>query len=106
MAGRQLSDSLAWFADRSDGAPRALRERAAAFLRQVEDQPDSSRRLARAAMAALAAALERPSDRAAALDLLAADALLTLALLRQAETHPADLAGFAADLRTAGVAVR
>jgi len=106
MAGRHLNDSLGWFADRSEGAPGALRERAAAFLRQVEDQPEPSRRLARAAMDALAAALERPSARAAALDLLAADALLTLALLRHAETHPADLAAFAADLRTAGVAVR
>jgi hypothetical protein len=106
MAGRHLSDSLGWFADHSEGAPVALRERAAAFLRLVEDEPDPSRRLARAAMDALAAALERPSDRAAALDLLAADALLTLALLRHAETHPADLAAFAADLRAAGVAVR
>jgi hypothetical protein len=106
MAGRHLSDSLGWFADHSEGAPVALRERAAAFLRQVEDEPDPSRRLARAAMDALAAALERPSNRAAALDLLAADALLTLALLRHAETQPADLAAFAADLRAAGVAVR
>lgn len=106
MAGRPLNDSLVWFADRSEGAPGALRERAAAFVRQVEDQPDPSRRLARAAMDALAAALERPSDRAAALDLLAADALLTLALLRHAETDPAALASFAADLRAAGMAVR
>lgn len=106
MAGRQLNDSLVWFADRSEGAPGALRERAAAFVRQAEGQPDPSRRLARAAMDALTAALERPTDRASALDLLAADALLTLALLRQAETDPAALASFAADLRAAGVAVR
>jgi hypothetical protein len=106
MAGRQLNDSLVWFADRSEGAPGALRERAAAFVQQVEDQPDPSRRLARAAMDALTAALERPTDRASALDLLAADALLTLALLRQAETQPAALASFAADLRAAGVVVR
>lgn len=106
MAGRQLNESLVWFTDRSEGAPGALRERSAAFVRQVADQPDPSRRLARAAMDALAAALARPSDRAAALDLLAADALLTLSLLRQAETHPAALASFAADLRAAGAAVR
>jgi len=90
---------MAWFEDRSAGAPDALRARAAAFLRQVEDQPDPARRLARAAVAGLAKALERPSDRAAALDLLAADALLTLALLRQAETRPTELAAFAAELR-------
>jgi hypothetical protein len=106
MAGRPLNDSLSWFDDRSEGAPRALRERAALFLRRVEDQPDPAMRLARAAMDALAAALERPGDRASALDLLAADALLTLALLRQAESHSAELAGFASALRATGVAVR
>jgi len=106
MAGRPLNDSLAWFAARSEGAPVALRERAAAFLRGVEDQPDAANRLARAAMDALAAALARPSDRAAALDLLAADALLTLALLRQSESRPAELAGFAGALRAAGGAIR
>jgi hypothetical protein len=106
MAGGPLNDTLSWFDRRSEGAPRALRERAALFLRRVDDQPDPAMRLARAAMDALAAALERSTDRASALDLLAADALLTLALLRHAETHPAELSVFAGALRQGRVAVR
>ena len=52
--------------------------------------------LAQAGSRALERALEQPNDRSAALDLLAADALVTLALLAQAEQEPAGLAGFAA----------
>jgi hypothetical protein len=39
-----------------------------------------------------------PGDRSAALDLLAADALVTLALLAQAERAPDDLGAFATAL--------
>ena len=42
--------------------------------------------------------LGRGRERSAALDLLTADALLTLALLAQAETAPAELERFAAAL--------
>ncbi|HYC33936.1 MAG TPA: hypothetical protein VEB59_16720 [Gemmatimonadales bacterium] len=42
--------------------------------------------------------LAHPGDRSAALDLLAADALITLALLAQADRDPARLAEFAAGL--------
>jgi hypothetical protein len=59
-------------------------------------------RLAAAGRRALALVEASPGDRASALDLLAADALVTLALLAQAETAPAALAAFArAELRAA-----
>jgi hypothetical protein len=51
--------------------------------------------LAAAAQAALAHVLSHPGDRSVALDLLAADALITLALLAQAENAPQDLERFA-----------
>jgi hypothetical protein len=60
--------------------------------------PDTAAWLAQAADSALAGALARGEGRAAALDLLAADALVTLALLARAEAAPGSLAGFAADL--------
>ncbi len=52
--------------------------------------------LASAGRAALARVLGRSGDRSVALDLLAADALVTLALLAQAEASPARLGEFAA----------
>ena len=51
--------------------------------------------LARAATAALDEVARQPEGRGAALDLLAADALITLALLAQAEADPARLHDFA-----------
>jgi hypothetical protein len=45
-----------------------------------------------------------PGDRSAALDLLAADALITLALLAQAERDPASLHQFASSLVRPGTA--
>ena len=51
--------------------------------------------LADAGAAALQRVLSRPGDRSVALDLLAADALVTLALLAQAEHAPGDLERFA-----------
>jgi len=54
--------------------------------------------LAHAGHRALDQVVAHPGDRSVALDLLAADALITLALLAQAETRPADLDAFAASL--------
>jgi hypothetical protein len=51
--------------------------------------------LARAAQQALAQVLTHPGDRSVALDLLAADALVTLALLAQAQHAPEGLSEFA-----------
>jgi hypothetical protein len=68
------------------------------YASQVSPEPTIAQALARAGEAALSRALEHPGDRSAALDLLAADALVTLALLAQAEQGAADLAGFAEEL--------
>jgi hypothetical protein len=58
--------------------------------------------LAAAGEAALACVVSHPGDRSAALDLLAADALITLALQAQAEDAPERLEEFATSvLRTA-----
>ena len=54
--------------------------------------------LARAGNRALDRVAAHPGDRSVALDLLSADALITLALLAQAETRPAELDAFAASL--------
>jgi hypothetical protein len=54
--------------------------------------------LARAAQNVLAEVVAHPGDRSVALDLLAADGLITLALLAQAETAPGHLEEFASRL--------
>jgi hypothetical protein len=77
------------------GAPGALRARAEAHLAAVRAAPSIPETLAAAAERALAAVNSQGRDRAAALDLLAADALVTLSLLAQAEAAPAELDRFA-----------
>jgi hypothetical protein len=85
-----------WVADQVRQAPVELRRQvlrdAAAASAQADPLPDA---LAAAGWTALGRALTRPSDRAVALDLLTADALITLALLAQAEHQPEDLGQFA-----------
>jgi hypothetical protein len=61
-----------------------------------------ARSLAAAGRRALDSVVSRPGDRSVALDLLAADALITLALLAEAERRPERLAEFAAGLVRAG----
>lgn len=58
--------------------------------------------LAAAGRRALEQVLVHPGDRTVALDLLAADALVTLALLAQAQRDPGRLAGFATAVLRAG----
>jgi len=65
----------------------------------VHPEPEA---IAAAGRAALERVLVHPGDRTVALDLLAADALVTLALLVQAERDPGRLAGFAAEVLRAG----
>lgn len=88
----------AWLDARIAGAPATLAERVRAFL-DDDAAARSSDRLAVAGRRALEAAEARGSERAAALDLLAADALITLALLDVAEHVPARLGVEAARLR-------
>ena len=72
--------------------------RARAYLEQVPPGASNAARLAAAARLALDAVLAQGRERSAALDLLVADSLLTLALLSQAEEAPGGLGAFAADL--------
>ena len=87
-----------WLDARTAGAPPTLAARAQEYLQRVPPGGSDASRLAEAAHLALAAVLEQGRERSAALDLLAADSLLTLALLAQAESAPAGLEAFATDL--------
>jgi len=102
MAGGGLTGTPVWFDEHSLGAPDPLRERAAHYL-AARDEPELAERLGAAAGAALRQVLAQRGDRAVALDLLAADALVTLALKARALEQPAALAEFAAALLTRGV---
>ena len=89
-----------WLDRRTSQAPPALRTRVREYA--VATSGDSlSASLASAGLAALNRVLSHSGDRSAALDLLAADALITLALRAQAEEAPERLEEFArAVLRT------
>lgn len=87
----------AWWADRSAGAPPALVACAERYLPpgQVADPAV----LGTAGLTALESTLRLGPHRGAALDLLAADALVTAALQAQAELAPAGLLARAQFLR-------
>jgi hypothetical protein len=61
-----------------------------------DDEPSTA--LAAAGRRALEQVVAHPGDRSVALDLLAADALITLALLAEAQRRPERLGEFAAGL--------
>ncbi len=91
-----------WLHQHTSQAPAVLRARVQHYADRASG-PTRSSRLAAAAQAALAVVLSHPGDRSVALDLLAADALITLALLAQAQAAPDRLEEFAiAVLRTSG----
>ena len=90
-----------WLAARSAGGPERLCARVAERAAEVAEGEDPAERLALAAERVLAIVEEHPGDRAIALDLLAADALITLALLAQAEQAPERLGAFAEGLLAA-----
>jgi hypothetical protein len=83
-----------WLDQHTSQAPAAIRARVEQYARVVSGSPLPNS-LATAAQAALDRVLAHPGDRSAALDLLAADALITLALLAQAQTAPERLEEFA-----------
>ena len=94
----------AWLDHQTSRAPEALRSRVRRHLTEtaagsVNPAPEA---LAAAGRAALEQVLVHPGDRTVALDLLAADALVTLALLAQAQRDPGGLANFAAEVLRAG----
>lgn len=90
-----------WLADRTVHGPPALRARVLEHAAAVGDAASPAERIALAAERVLAIVEEHPGDRTIALDLLAADALITLALLAQAEESPAGLLQFAENLLAA-----
>lgn len=83
-----------WLDRHTSQAPAALGARVKQYALQSSG-PSLPHALAAAGQAALVRVLAHPGDRSAALDLLAADALITLALLAQAQTGPERLEEFA-----------
>lgn len=92
----------AWLDRHTAAAPAALRGRVREYALTGSGDGPVADRLARAGSRALDQVVAHPGDRSVALDLLAADALITLALLAQAETCPAELDAFATTLLQAG----
>lgn len=89
-----------WLDQHTNRAPAALRARVREFALAASGGTRAAT-LATAGQAALEGVLSHPGDRSAALDLLAADALITLALQAQAQDAPGRLEEFATSvLRT------
>jgi hypothetical protein len=93
-----LSAPGGWLDRRTAAAPDVLRLRLVEHVTRASAPGGEPALLAAAATAALERVVERPGDRSVALDLLAADGLITLALLRQSELDPGALAAFARGL--------
>lgn len=92
------AEMAAWFTARTRGAPEQLRAASEGWWRAATGETTGPR-LADAGRLALDAAIAAGASRDAALDLLAADALVTLALLAEAEADPLALGRRAAGLR-------
>lgn len=86
-----------WLDRHTRRAPAALRARVLHYASGAGGG-DLSGVLAAAGRRALDRVVSHPGDRSVALDLLAADALITLALLAEAERRPERLGEFAAGL--------
>lgn len=96
-----MSDaSEAWFAARTAGAPARLLAASTAWWHGAAGATVGER-LAVAGRRALDAAIASGTTRDAALDLLAADALITLALLAAGQADPMALRERAVAIRTA-----
>jgi hypothetical protein len=98
--GGELTPIPDWLERRTSQAPPALRDRVRAYATLAGGA--SPEALAAAGQRALSEVLAHAGDRRVALDLLAADGLITLALLAQAERSPQHLREFAASLLDAG----
>ena len=93
-----MSAVVEWLARHTRHAPPALRDRVLHHARAASGTADLPATLALAGREALERVTAHPGDRSVALDLLAADALITLALLAQAQRSPDELARFATDV--------
>jgi hypothetical protein len=88
-----------WLEHHTAHAPPALKGRVREYAAQsASDATATPAALAVAGHRALEQVLVHPGDRSVALDLLAADALITLALLAQAQQAPDQLDDFAATI--------
>lgn len=96
--GVKAMADLQWFAERTDSAPELLRGRVETVA-LATDGANLVDWLAAAGEVALSEAMSAGEERAAALDLLAADALITLALLAAAEAAPGTLGSTARTMR-------
>lgn len=96
-----MSGLLAWFEAQTAGAPATLVARAREYLAASPEALPAAERLREAAESALDAAIAGGTARRAAVDLLAADALITLALLEIATTRPGELGDASRQLRLA-----
>jgi hypothetical protein len=83
-----------WLLQHTRESPPLLRARVHQYAGAASG-PNLAGTLSAAADAALSRVLSHPGDRSIALDLLAADALITLALLAQAHSAPEQLEEFA-----------
>ncbi|HEX5819802.1 MAG TPA: hypothetical protein VFY20_13030 [Gemmatimonadales bacterium] len=92
-----MNDDLRWLERHTAHAPPVLRERVMHYAGGDADG-ELPAHLADAGVRALASVENHPGDRSAALDLLAADALVTLALLAQAQADPSRLHAFAGSM--------
>jgi len=93
-----------WLEQRISSAPAALQSRIRQVSETIPRGEEPAPALARLAAKTLEAVIRGAGDRSAALDLLAADALITLALLAQAETDPSRLGELSVQLLSAGAA--
>lgn len=89
-----------WLEQHTAAAPAALRSCVQQHVRDTPGSGSAPQQLAAAAEQALKRVLERQGGREVALDLLAADGLITLALLHQAEHRPSRLSALARSLST------
>jgi hypothetical protein len=87
-----------WLDRHTAAAPPALRARVHERARAAGTGGPLPASLARAGREALDRVVSHPGDRSVALELLAADALITLALLAQAQEAPGELGAFATSI--------
>lgn len=99
-----MSVPAPWLVSRTRGAPASLCERVLAWAALTDPGQPLPAQLSGAGQAALEAAIHSGQDRSVALDLLAADALVTLALLAQADHDPGMLQDVARRIRIGTVA--
>jgi hypothetical protein len=92
-----------WLERHTSQAPVALRARVRDLTLTCDPATAVPDALAAAGRRALDAVVAHPGDRSVALDLLAADALVTLALLAQAHTAPERLGDFAVSVLRSGL---